>query len=157
MGGRDKNFEDPMKSDQDIRKTRYWRRRFSKTHPLYTKLYIILLSSLSIRSIMIQYSYIQLIYTIYYTYIQPIYMIYYYYINYIIWSSTDYLYDLSILYIALSMVYSSYVQLIYVIYNRTCSLFVWSIFLIDSIFIWSINLIYSLFILSIIRMYSIYQ
>ena len=34
MGGRDKNFEDPMKSDQDIRKTRSERRRFSKTHPL---------------------------------------------------------------------------------------------------------------------------
>ena len=34
MGGRDKNFEDPMQSDQDIRKTRYGRRRFSSTHPL---------------------------------------------------------------------------------------------------------------------------
>ena len=27
-GGRDKNFEDPMQSDQDLRKTRYGRRRF---------------------------------------------------------------------------------------------------------------------------------
>ena len=34
MGGRDKNFEDPMQSDQDMRKTRYGRRRFSSTHPL---------------------------------------------------------------------------------------------------------------------------
>ena len=34
MGGRDKNFDDPMQSDEDIRKTRYGRRRFSKTHPL---------------------------------------------------------------------------------------------------------------------------
>ena len=34
MGGRDKNFEDQMQSDQDIRKTRYGRRRFSSTHPL---------------------------------------------------------------------------------------------------------------------------
>ena len=38
MGGRDKNFEDPMQSDQDRRKTRYGRRRFSKTHPL-SKIY----------------------------------------------------------------------------------------------------------------------
>ena len=35
MGGRDKNFEDPMQSDQDIRKTRYGRKRFYSIHPLY--------------------------------------------------------------------------------------------------------------------------
>ena len=34
MEGRDKNFEDLMQSDKDIRKTRYGRRRFFTVHPL---------------------------------------------------------------------------------------------------------------------------
>ena len=35
MGGRDKNFEDLMQSDRDIRKTRYGRRRFFSNHSLH--------------------------------------------------------------------------------------------------------------------------
>ena len=40
MGGRDKNFEDPMQSDQDIRKTKYGQRRYFRVHPL-TLIYFI--------------------------------------------------------------------------------------------------------------------
>ena len=34
MEGRDKNFEDPMQSDRDIKKTRHGRKRFLSNHPL---------------------------------------------------------------------------------------------------------------------------
>ena len=33
IGGRDKNFENLMQSDQDMRKTRYKRRRLFRNHP----------------------------------------------------------------------------------------------------------------------------
>ena len=36
--GREKNFEDPMQSDQVIRKTRYGQRRFFRVHPLVSKI-----------------------------------------------------------------------------------------------------------------------
>ena len=34
-GGMNKNFGDPIQSDQDIRKTRYGRKRLFRNHPLY--------------------------------------------------------------------------------------------------------------------------